>query len=331
MSANSFPTYAERPDTGMTIQNPSAALLCIDSSDLFQSNKSLTQLTNLRSNSTPYNSLIYKKQSLAAGKISRIALTELNFNWSIPTITSYNNKFSVTLSEIGTNPLVSVTYEAELFLGFYNLTDLATALATELTNDAPPGVNGTWTVSVDPVTFFITVEYAPAIGETWDNLRINETELSTMLGFNGQVWTESVGNFLKIQGNFPTLTYTPYIDIVSQRLTKNQHIYDNSSSVSSPIRSLLARVYLSFPGLAVRLDEDAIPGARPFVLNKEFQYPKQIAWEPTENIDSIDLLVLDSKGRELYSQPVTENVGIGDTMIIGNAATFQFNLMVSEN
>jgi hypothetical protein len=328
MSANRFATYAERPDAGMTIQNPSAALLCVDSADLFQTNTLLTQLTEIRNNATPYNSLIYKKQALAAGKISRIALTELNFNWSIPTITEFNNIFSVTL----TDPGFEVPVNAQVDIGFYNLTDLATALAADLATAAPVGVAGTWTVSVDPITFFITVEYAPAPGETWDNLRVNINELSTMLGFNGQSWAESFGNYLKVRSNFPTLTYTPYIDIVSQRLTKNQHIYDNSSSVTSPIRSLLARVYLNYPGLAARLDEDAIPGARPFTLNKEFQYPKQIAWEPTENIDSIDLLILDSKGRTLYSEPVTQGPPVtDDTIYTGNSATFQFNLLVSEN
>jgi len=326
-----MPVYLERAESGQTIQNPSAALLCVDSADLFQSNALLSQQVSLRPSGTPYNSLIYKKQALAAGKISRIALTEVNFNWSVPTITPYNNKFSVTLYEHNSVPLVSQTIVAEINLGWYNLTDLATAIGNELTQLNGGAVNGTWTVSVDPTTFFITVEYAPAGGELWDNLRVNINELATMLGFNGQSWAESVANWLKVKGNFPTLTYTPYIDIVSQRLTKNQHIYDNSTSIVSPIRSMITRLYLNQPGLVPRLDEDAIPGACPFTLNKEFSYPKQIAWEPTENIDSIDLLVLDSKGRELYSQPVTQGpAGVDDTIYTGNAATFQFTLNVSE-
>lgn len=340
MSANSFPTYAERPDKGTTIQNPSVALLCVDSYDLYQTTSLLGQR---KLNTTPYNSIIYKKQALAAGAISRIALTECNFNWAIPTINDKNNKMSVTQVVSDGVGFDQQIIDITLDNGWYNFTDLATAIQNFL--NANLGIlTGTYAVSVDPVTFFMTIEYTVGAGplETAGALPPyiqDPTELSTMLGFTGDDNADLPTNLslttASITGNFPRLTYTPYIDIVSQRLTKNQHIYDNSTSETSPIRSLLARIYLSREGIDVRIDEDEVVGARPFTIKEMYNFPKQIAWEPTENIDSIDLLVLDWRGNQLYSQPVVESsTGAPATDIkrfVGNAATFQLTIQLSEN
>lgn len=320
-----FNVYAERPDKGTTIQNPSVALVCIDSADMFQSNKSLTTQTEEYSSFSPYNSLIYKKQALVSGSISRVALTEVCFNWAVPTINGRNDRFLITLYS-AVPPAVN-TYEVTLVPGWYNFTDLAAQLQTQL-NVGEPGIAGTFTVTIDPDTFFFKIKYVPAGGETWNNMRIEINALSTMLGFNGQTYSEGALNTLEIVGNFPSLTYTPYIDIVSQRLTKNQAIYDNSSSSLTPVRSLLSRIYLAPIGIVPRTDEDTVIGRCPFTISKEFAYPKQIAWEPTENIDSVDLLILDNKGVELFSDPVFTD---GTVMFVGNSGTFQLTLQVSEN
>jgi hypothetical protein len=328
--ANSFPSYAERPDKGTTIQNPSVALLCIDSYDTFQSPNDLGSF-QVRSDLTPYNSLIYKKQALIAGKVSRIALTEVNFNWAIPTVTEYNNKFSLKQSLFDPLPLDQII-TFDIATGWYNFTTMAAAIQAGL-NANKGALTGTFTVTVDPVTFFFTITYTFGAGEAGYTPLIIDTELSTMLGFEGKIlWSAPASITSSLTGNFPRLTYTPYIDIVSQRLTKNQHVYDNSSSATAPIRSILTRIYLNHNGIDVRPDEDFVIGARPFTIKEQYNFPKQISWEPTENIDSVDLLVLDWKGRTLYNSPATSDVGI-DIIdnVVGNAATFQFNLQCSEN
>jgi len=328
-----MPIFAERPDKGTTIQNPSVALLCINSYDMYQESNVLGSPA-VRTDLTPYNSLIYKKQALLAGAISRIALTELNFNWAIPTVNGFNDKFVLTQSLVAP-AVVDIVVSATIPHGWYNFTDLALAIQTALNAAAALTVlTGTFQVSVDAETFFFKVQYTFGAGEDGYTPLITTNDLSTMLGFNGRhLWSAPAAITASITGNFPTLTYTPYIDIVSQRLTKNQHIYDNSSSESSPIRSLLARIYLNPDGVVVRDDEDKILGRYPFTIKKEFQYPKQIAWEPTENVDSIDLLVLDWKGRQLYNIPAASNDSVVDVIdnITGNAATFQLTFQSSEN
>jgi hypothetical protein len=330
MSA-SFARYAERPDEGNTIRQPSVALLCVDSYDTYQSPNNLGSFS-LRSDLTPYNSLIYKKQALMAGKISRISLTEINFNWSIPTITEYNNTFSLLQAIIA--PVVfDQTITFTIPIGWYNFTTLATAIAAGL-NANLGGLTGTFAVTVDPITYFFTITYTFGAGEAGNTPLIEDTELSTMLGFEGKrLWSAPASITSSITGNFPRLTYTPYFDIVSQRLTKNQSVYDNSSSDKSPVRSILTRIYLNNSGIDQRPDEDFVVGARPFTFKEQYNLPKQISWEPTENIDSVDLLVVDSKGRTLYNQPAISDDDVIDVInnFTGNSATFQFTLQCSEN
>jgi len=331
--------YTERKEDGTVIQNPSSALLCIDSEDQLQADLKATPSNTLSGATavTPYKSLIYRGQALAAGKISRIALTEVNFNWAVPTITPYNNTFIIDAVTFGN---ISHLLTATVPEGWYNFTDLAAVLQTQLTAAAVAefGAGYSVTVSVDTITFFFTITIlTPGGNPPWANPYIVETELSQMLGFSGQTYIKNYTDFFSaVRGNFPRLTYTPYIDIVSQRLTKNQHVYDNSSSINTPVRSLVTRIYLNPEGIVSRVDEDLVIGASPFTINRQYSYPKQISWEPTENIDSIDLLVLDWKGRQLYSTPVSsftypEGLFTKTGMIVGNAAPYQFSLLLSEN
>lgn len=450
--SNQFTTYTERPDNGSTIRQPSVALLCVDSGDQFiNSNRDLITNTRLDSESL-YKSLIYKKQSLVTGKINRVALTEINFNWDIPNVNDYNNVFKIsfgipwngfasnwnatttyvigdTVKYLGdvyvalagsTNarPDISpaswqfctnATASVSIANGFYNLTDLAAAVEAAVNAALLPG--GMFQVVITVTTglhFNILVAtnagytsatpapvvIAPVIGGsivgvvtagknflpnmwvtvagpnganfiariaaynagtgaiTVDNIHnidgdftanqiydvdlmatptVYKNELGVMMGFDGP---NSYGNALpegpiELQGNFAIMSYTPYIDICSTRLTKNQHVYDNSSSTTSPIRSVLTRVYLTPDGTVPRTDEDAIIGVAPFTIHKEFNFPKQIAWEPTEGIDSIDIEVLDSKGRILFSEPLYINSN--NDIVTGTSAQFQFTLQVSEN
>jgi hypothetical protein len=450
--SNQFSTYTERPDTGSTIRQPSVALLCVDSYDQFiNANRDLVTQTRLDF-ATQYRSLIYKKQSLVTGKINRVALTEVNFNWNIPNVNDFNNVFNIAFG-IPWNAVPSTTWNAtttyvindlvdykgnvyialagstgarpdlspgswQLCLnesvsvpipnGFYNLTDLAAAVESELntallvagmfqvvitvlptlhfnilvtTNVAFTAVTpavvinptlggsivgvvtagksfvpnmwvtvvgannanfiariaaynaGTGAITVDKI-HNIDGDFTP--NQVYDvNVMATPTvyknELGVMMGFDGpNAYNQAlIEGPVELQGNFALMSYTPYIDICSTRLTKNQHVYDNSSSITSPIRSVLTRIYLTPDGITTRTDEDQIIGVTPFTIHKEFSFPKQIAWEPTEGIDSIDIEVLDSKGRVLYTEPLYINSN--NDIVTGTSAQFQFTLQVSEN
>jgi hypothetical protein len=459
--SNNFATYTERPDDGSTIRQPSVALLCVDSSDQFiNSKRDLVTNSRLDSNSQ-YKSLIYKNQSLVTGKINRIALTEVNFNWDIPNVNEYNQEFTISfgIPWNATNTLWSgdgtpsaptynigdlVKYQNNIYIaiavnqnqrpdisplswlfcanetatvsigrGFYNFTELANAVETDLNaalvaggifqtvitvlpdtlhfnievvvdvayqtqTTAPaiiaPVTGGSLALTVAAGKSFVTNNWVTVVGVANDSrfiARVNsynagtgalqidsihnitpdptfavaqlydveimgtptvyKNDLGVMMGFDcardpSDQFPEGP---LEIEGGFALMSYTPYIDICSTRLTKNQHVYDNSSSTISPLRSVLTRIYLTPDGIGPRTDEDAVFGCRPQTIHKEFNFPKQIAWEPTEGVDSIDLEVLDNKGRVLYTVPLQLNTT--GVILTGTTAQYQFTLQVSEN
>jgi hypothetical protein len=152
-------------------------------------------------------------------------------------------------------------------------------------------------------------------------------------------------------GSYASMQYTPYIDIVSQLLTKNQNVSDNSSAKRST-GSKLARIYLAneqivpreivmnydMAGNLVSSFDNAI-GVTPFAFSKEFQTPKQIQWNFTENIDVVDLQVLDARGNLLPIDPeafvvvIIPGPGIipeARSKTIRNNADFQFTLQITE-
>lgn len=150
--------------------------------------------------------------------------------------------------------------------------------------------------------------------------------------------------YTTITSSSTTMQYTPYVDITSAILTKNQNVQDNDSTTRS-IRNRLCRLYLAEEGCVARFvsatyatpgDQDSTllssfdnaVGTRPFKINKEFKTPKVIQWNTTENIDIIDLEVLDYLGNPIYITPSA--YGGGGNELIGNTADFQFTVQVSE-
>ena len=151
--------------------------------------------------------------------------------------------------------------------------------------------------------------------------------------------------YLSIQSSGTTMQYTPFVDINSNILTKNQNVQDNDSSLRSG-RNKLCRLYLAQEGCVARVvtatyetpgdqDSDLLSsfdnavGTRPFRVNKEFRTPKVIQWNTTENVDIIDLLVVDYLGNPIYITPNSVGAEAGDRRF-GNTADFQFTVQVSE-
>jgi hypothetical protein len=143
-----------------------------------------------------------------------------------------------------------------------------------------------------------------------------------------------------IYGGYASAQYTPYIDIESNLMTKNQNVADGTTQprVGS---SKLARVYLAPNEPTARLititygaggvydsATDNAFGTSSFVLHREFATPKIISWNTTENIDVVDLQVRDYRGNLV---PVEPNItASGDQRSIGNTADFQFTIMATE-
>lgn len=341
------------PDVGQTIRQPATAILGIDSADRYAFDSS----TGLRADRQPeYNFSLYKGQSVLNGFIKRIALTELNMEWNVPNVNTYNNKFGIVFT--GTDLSGTEEYEVVITVptGFYTplelTTYLQTAINTALTtaNIIDAGKIADVSITVDPKTLYITVAgkgSAPTganlglrVPFTGGRPALNKTTMYEMLGLRSTVDNFAIVNLnpaKKWFGNYASFAYTRYIDIVSDNLTKKQEIKDSSTQPPEVGASnLLARVYIpSNLQTESRFDIAGtgcnIVGTRPFQLFREFKTPKYIYWDAREFINLIDIRVYDDAGRPLYEQVAELGVAPDYYFINGNTAEFQITLLASEN
>jgi hypothetical protein len=314
-----------------------------------------------------------------------ITLTEANFQWDIQNVNRING--TLTIEEFN-NAGASVGFRRIIFgSNFYTMPELAVliqnamnnvvALAGEYVVSGGPFV-GTYTLLVGGQAVSNNVTFAGS-SVTVNNPRLTINRLdgggffkfvpfnapSNITGFPtlsddltkmlGIVPTAEVSGsdtpVTLLLGSYASMQYTPYIDIVSALLTKNQNVSDNSSAKRST-GSKLARVYLAneqivpreivmnfdMSGDLVSSSDNAI-GVSPFTFSKEFQHPKQIQWNFTENIDVVDLQVLDARGNLLPIDPqafvIVQIPGPGiipeaRSKTIQNNADFQFTIQVTE-
>ena len=342
-------------ESGTPIRMPSVALLCIDSADGTKYNSDQYILND----ATPAQININKQTPLMFGYMTRIALTEVNLQWATPNVNARNNTLTIRVADLSgtvTNPAnIKGTYRIAIPEFFRTPKNLASIVETYLnaltisgsTNNffvqhletsgefdisISGALNGRLAISILPPgkQYTITSSY-PADAFTG---KVDD-DLTYMMGLSP---VADLQNYYTdtIRSGFASCQYTPYIDIVSSILTKNQNVRDNDSSLRNG-QAKLARIYLSHPGAINQfdIDEDGvintcnIVGVRPFTINKEFQTPKVISWNTTENIDIVDLQVLDHRGYPIY---IEEHVitKTGDVVKLGNTASFQFTLQITE-
>ncbi len=353
-------------DKATTIRQPSVALLCVNSSD----QETYDPATGLRINSsTPARIYINNQQPALFGYMTRLALTEVSMEWDIPNVNDYNNTLTIGYYDVATPTVLAGVVRITLPVGFYTAPQLGIAVKDALnanaTLTAQFGANtfliqyGVMICGTNPLVagqtltargsqFAIQTTSATArfailpYSKKYTGLPVLQDDLTNMMGLTpSQTTLTSYKTFI---GGYASLQYTPYVDIVSNILTKNQNIRDGTSSKTQKTSSILARIYLSnenftprevtityapTTGVVTSATDNAI-GTKPGTLRREFAYPKQISWNNTENVDVIDLEVLDAKGNPLFFQP-TASTYDPNTIVINNTADFFFTLQATEN
>jgi hypothetical protein len=366
-------------ETGTPIRQPATALLCVDSADAGKYvNKTGTPQKYItggfRSDTnTPADIQINKQTPLLFGYMTRLSLTEVAMEWSTPNVNIRNNSFTVVLSEF--SEATTEIYRVALEQNFYLPDELATALQTQL-NDLDE--DATWTVVYDARknNFTINVEavegspktfaWSPlAPGFDWGEFTVAngnvaspagvtvppgivQDDLTYVMGFTvpysyitqaGNDPSDPAGLSYEVEGGYAPMCYTPYVDIVSNIITKNQNIQDNDSTLRNGTAKL-ARIYLRNENIDSCFDTDEagaitkcnIVGCRPFSFRREFQTPKVIMWNTTENVDVIDLQVIDRLGFPIYIETVDPRTTVEGQIFakFGNTANFQFTIQATE-
>lgn len=356
--------------TGIPIRLPSQAILCVDSADSEVYDKN----TGMRISAyNPANIEINNQRPLLFGYMTRIGLNEVNLQWNIPNVNATNKTFTVGLWN--SSGVFQKAVRVSIPENFHTLPNIVKLLVDQLNadasgNDLSPPLGLTWTgavggynVSTGPanstrdlvnpfvalgvsgsgyfsiIPFNATTVYGA--GTTPVGLPTLVDDLTNMLGLTP---TALVGLpfTATIVGGYASAQYTPYVDIESNRLTKNQQVQDGSTQRYTT-SSKLARVYLSKDNGAEPREfgfsydasgnysgsYDNAVGTGPFVLHREFKNPKIMQWNTTENVDTLDLQILDYRGnRVAIDTSITGVAGVQSQY--NNTADFQFTFNATE-
>lgn len=303
------------------IRFPATALLGISSHDRYNANNVPASLT-----SSPYNFQLYAPQNYLNGQFHRIAVSEVSFSWTIPTITERNNKLTVFFQPGGTGTIS--TYYPKIANGWYDCTTLAAALQASiraLTEENGDPVAGVSTVTV----VFSTTQYnfTVATGST-DKIAIypytnpnfpNTTgSLFDMMGW-GSFNVGIAPLTLQVTSNTPCLLSTSFVDFTCPQLTYSQDVKDGDTSANT--HDLVCRLYLN---------DSSIPyynqGSRPFLQYADFTSPKQIKWSPNLPIGSMNFQLYDEDGN-----PLGVNFGNQSASVDWYMGDWSMTLLASEN
>lgn len=329
----------------MTIRPSSTALLTIDSEDRYKN------YTEARAKPTsPYNFTISKNESLMNGFFTRLAVTEVNFPWTIPNINDKTNKIIVNWVTPST-PMPGGTAVIELPNDFYKPLRLASYLETtiqslspdlsgfQMTYGAPAFVSNlpsnsplfyyTTGNNVVPEDYVISFEPLPYNSSQYP-YPPQTKQLFDLLGFNDQNMAENFSS----SGTFTYCQAIRYIDIVCNQLTSVASVKDQTSQTIS--RDMLCRVYLGDGGgtgqstTPADASDFSPTGCAPTTIYRAFPHPKQIAWIPNQPISGfLQFQVYDDAG-DLLSNSVVKSQGINGEALF-ESTNWSMTLLVSEN
>ena len=255
-------------EEGIQIRVPATANLMIDSQDR----------NPLFAPATPANFLITKSESLLNGFFNRIATSEVVLEWTYPNISLDLSSNAFAFNVGGTD------YVATVPTGLYTVRSLLYELIGAM-NVVAPGVPAPGFTESNPYPggAFVTAPVA------WS---VNACKLATWLNIpvGPAIAGPGAGEF-SVFISTPDLRPFRYLDFVSEQLTYNQRLKDDSTNSVS--RSALCRWYFAWDNQE-NLDEYGFPilmGYQPFTLRRIFNPPKQIKWDPRMPVGQVSFQV----------------------------------------
>ena len=297
-------------EQGLDIRNPATAILGLNSRDRYASMiKASTEPIS------PFNCTLFSNQNFMTGFFQRIALTEIIFTWSMPTLTPARNKMYINVA--------AVDYLLTLPVTYYTPTTLAAAFQTAVraigTGAILPaftctsgGITGLFLAqSNTPATFYFRTYSAVTPVTNPDTTTIFE-----MMNWNTFVPGGGTPAVSQISGP-PTMLATQFVDIVCSQITANQDVKDNSSQNVS--RDVLARVYLAADSLT---GNPELLGSEPFKIYRQYTFPKQIKFDPLLPIQGFLKFELYDDAGELLTS--------GNPIVDADMPDWQITLLVSE-
>jgi hypothetical protein len=314
-----------------------------------------------------------------SGYFYRLTVTDVNIQWNIPTICSQNYLLTVGIFIIPTIDtgfaVVNIPY------GYYSFDELANELEAQIryvfsgTIYAVPNLTVTWkqqagtagngfVFETNDVTALITfsstfppgytgINPRPAFpreatilaGTNLNNALRSMYKLYTMLGITN-ILVAKFSSYLAALPSYPTLIYTSYVDVISNKLSQFMRVKDSETSWS-PDTSVITRIYMTNQGTitspqVVYTDITGSPpvqlvdfaeygvGSRPFILNYTPTTPKNIKWSPDQSIVDFDIRVVDEFGDLLPWTLETVGKQLNNPVVAQEVFEFQLTVLCSE-
>ena len=324
-------TFAQMPFTGIPV------LLTPPYSNDGKSNavtQNAGRILLAGSNTSTKNCLLQTSRNLLYGYFSRIALTQFQLNYNVPTIvTGYNDTLAFTANATGVAPQYVTLRE-----GYYTPDQLAAEIQTAIrgsggnplpafTCTAPQNPASTGLVASSGNNISTYFQFASGAGTTMKfilgydtagsgaiSLPLQErvAKLSRMLGLNKACYgyTEAQDPlalpptaWTAAKGGIPNLMPTDYVDVVSKALSNYKDNKDENSSQQAP-SCVLGRIWLtegqSATSVANGWPQASLQGQSPQVFVKDWYNPNWSQWSPNQSVSSVDITLLDMWGQPLY-------------------------------
>lgn len=275
---------------GTPVRPPASAHLMVSSTDRYK-----TVGDRWFEPTTSANWKLNKPNNLLYGYFTRVALTQIQFQWYLPTIGT--NKNDIFRLIIKTNPGGTIVFDKifqvpqELYTG----TQLATVVQDLVTND--PSYNVAWgftfTFSTTTKTFTMGVNAGYVFNVETEDLPQGQKEIAERFLFTIGFIQFSF-DVLSYEGNEAPLYYTRWLDICSDGLTQFQRVKDATTLPNSINNNVIARVYPTAPNTRFNDNYSAFQGH--FVLCIDYNTPKHIKWSPDQALNNFDIQVFDEYG-----------------------------------
>lgn len=336
------PSTEEGGEMVVTTRPSSTAIFAMDSDDRY------SDYNQRRVNpSYPFFVRITKKESLLNGFFKRLGVSEFRMYWTLPNISAAwgNNQINVGWLAGGVPPPAgAVITIPDGFYTIQNFCDIFQVQLRAIPGNPLPNVtvvraeDGTIVISTNTAT---TIQFGPIVTSV---AIAKQRQLFDMLAFPLPTAFLAV-----VTTGIPNMKATDYIDIVSPELTYNQELKDGTSA--SIVHDMLVRIYLDEsckpiapPTLTSTTAPpyDLVPsftngndqnGVLPFVLYRQFAYPKQILWNKAQPLGNITFEIYDDQGRSIQSlwntayPPASSSTGYK----YANSFAWNMTLLVSEN
>ena len=303
---------------GVPQRPPAYAHFLIDSLDRYDDNKLGPQEDPYRyltswldgDDPTASNFTIVRNEALMYGYFTRLAITQIQMDYQLPTVLSNFNSTIYMKYTKGATTIQNLVIQ--LSSGWYTPNQLAAQLQSQIRSalTAAGVANNGFTVTFNPTLYSLAFETNNAdlfcfiltpTGLT-STQQLCWIRAQRLLGLTRNQLTPIVGNptvSAIFANRCPVLIYTSYIDIISKNLTKYQRVKDQDTATVNPRSCVIARLYLTPPNTLQKIQPDDAFGSSPFHICVDYNTPKFIRWNPDEAINNIDLQLLDEYGEEL--------------------------------